>query len=496
MKVIAMYLPQFYRTKENDAWWGTGFTDWVSTRNAQPMFEGHYQPHRPLNDNYYNLLDKAVMIGQTELMHRYSVDGICMYHYWFENGRRILEKPAENLLDWKDIDMPFCFSWANETWARSWGNIKEANVWSNVNEPSVTSDKAILLNQNYGGREDWKVHFEYLLPFFRDSRYIKVDGKPLFHIYKSRLVDCLGEMLVYWRQLAKDNGLSGLYIIGSNCAGNERNYLDAELIAQPQAGSRILLEENFVDGIKRLDYSDVWNQIVNTPDNDNTLYGGFVGYDDTPRRGMEGVVIEGAEPRLFGEYLSRLMAKNAAGGNELIFLNAWNEWGEGMHLEPDQKNGYSFLEQIPYAKCNYKKISIEKKDCSSIEVDALKRRAEKFELYYNDIDLWLTLREEGINIATQLKKRSVETVAIYGFGITGRHLLYDLQNAELSCKYIVDRQKSKVHADLPVYTPDEKLPNVDLIIISSYFYMDEISKMLPYSSVSLGELIHAAYNEE
>ena len=134
MKVIAMYLPQFHKVKENDEWWGDGFTDWVSARQAVPLFDDHYQPHIPQNRNYYDLTDKKTILWQAELMKKYGVDGVCMYHYWFKDGRKILEKPAENLLQWKDVNMPYCFCWANETWARSWSNIK-GNVWSNLSEP-------------------------------------------------------------------------------------------------------------------------------------------------------------------------------------------------------------------------------------------------------------------------------------------------------------------------------------------------------------------------
>lgn len=125
MKIFTMYLPQFHRTLENDAWWGEGFTDWVSTKNVAPLFSGHVQPRIPLNSNYYDLTEKETMKWQAELMHQYGIDGMCIYHYWFKDGRKVLEKPAENLLKWKDIDMPFCFYWANESWARSWSNVPE-----------------------------------------------------------------------------------------------------------------------------------------------------------------------------------------------------------------------------------------------------------------------------------------------------------------------------------------------------------------------------------
>ena len=134
-KIMAFYLPQFHRVPENDEWWGKGFTEWTAVKGAAPLFEGHYQPRVPLNHNYYNLLEHDTMAWQANLMKKYSIDGVCIYHYWFENGRRILEKPAENLLKWTDISMPFCFCWANETWSRTWEKLADANVWSIMYEP-------------------------------------------------------------------------------------------------------------------------------------------------------------------------------------------------------------------------------------------------------------------------------------------------------------------------------------------------------------------------
>ena len=130
MKTIAMYLPQFHRVKENDAWWGEGYTEWTAVKNAKPLFEGHNQPRVPLHENYYNLLEKSTMEEQAELAQQYGVDGFCFYHYYFKDGRKILEKPAENLLNWTDIKLPFCFCWANETWARTWSNVGNKNSWN------------------------------------------------------------------------------------------------------------------------------------------------------------------------------------------------------------------------------------------------------------------------------------------------------------------------------------------------------------------------------
>ena len=185
MKTIAMYLPQFHRVAENDAWWGEGFTDWSAMNRAKPLFDGHKQPKKPLNNYQYDLLEKETFLWQEQLMRAHGVYGFCFYHYWFKDGRRILEKPAENLLRWKEIQIPFCFSWANESWGRSWSNISNQNVWASAFEPKENrKGDGILLEQAYGNEEDWTEHFNYLLPFFQDPRYIKKGSQPVMLIYQ------------------------------------------------------------------------------------------------------------------------------------------------------------------------------------------------------------------------------------------------------------------------------------------------------------------------
>ena len=190
MRVIAMYLPQFHRVKENDEWWGEGFTDWDAAKNAKPLYERHYQPHIPLNKNYYDLLKKETLQWQADLMKKYGIDGMCFYHYWFKEGKRILEKPAEILLENKDIDMPFCFCWANESWAKTWKAIPGANIWT-IDETKNEGDDTkpvFLLEQEYGGCREWEEHFMYLLPFFRDKRYVRINNRPVFQFYHTSQV--------------------------------------------------------------------------------------------------------------------------------------------------------------------------------------------------------------------------------------------------------------------------------------------------------------------
>lgn len=363
MKAIAMYLPQYYRVKENDEWWGDGYTDWTAMCRARPLFEGHKQPKMPMDNYMYDLMQKETMLWQAGLMKKFGVYGLCFYHYWFKNGRRILEKPAENLHIWKDVDMPFCFCWANAGWSRSWSNIPNqgARTWTEVYEKGEASGNGILMEQSYGDEKEWIEHFEYLCPFFQDERYIKKGNKPVFLTYDTRYILCMDEMLQCWNRLAVKNGFDGIYVIGAGCGGKDIESLDAYLVMEPntvfcsvfraktadkeqQGTTKIIAYEDFCE--KSLSYTLQKNKTV--------YYSGMTCYDDTPRRGKNGIVVINDHPEKFKVYLTKLYAKNAVLKNEYVFINAWNEWGEGMHLEPDQEFGYGYLQAIPYAEQHYR----------------------------------------------------------------------------------------------------------------------------------------------
>lgn len=184
MKTIAFYLPQFHRIPENDKWWGEGFTEWVNVKNAQPLFDGHEQPKMPFNKNYYDLTDVEVMKWQATLAKKYGIFGFCMYHYWFD-GHLLLEKPVENYLK-SDIDFPFCLCWPNEHWTNAW----------------VSGENKVLIEQRYGSEKEWRDHYNYLVPFFKDSRYIRKSGKILFVIYRPELISERKEMFECWNRWA------------------------------------------------------------------------------------------------------------------------------------------------------------------------------------------------------------------------------------------------------------------------------------------------------
>ena len=363
MRVIAYYLPQFHEIKENNEWWGKGFTEWVNVKNAKTYYEGHYQPREPLNDNYYNLLDSNVKKWQVDLAKKNGIYGFCFYHYWFGEGHMLLEKPIEQFLVDKELDINFCLCWANEPWTKAW----------------VSKSDSILIDQNYGNEDYWKKHFEYLLQFFRDDRYIKNQNKPLLVIYKPEQISCLNQMLDYWNMLAKEAGYDGIdfayQAIGFDLKANKDDSRFAFNIEyEPSYGMYYLennskrfiikmaklldlvtdkifkkkLSELYLNEVRRLKYEDVWNAINNhVPDSPKCVPGAFVDWDNTPRRGSKGLVIDGATPEKFKKFFDkRIKVAREKYKTDMLFIFAWNEWAEGGYLEPDKKYQDGYLKAI------------------------------------------------------------------------------------------------------------------------------------------------------
>ena len=352
VKIVAYYLPQYHQIPENDMWWGEGFTEWTTVKNALPLWYGHKQPKVPFNDYYYDLTERSTMDWQAGLMKHYGIDGWCLYHYWFKDGEKILETPAENLLKWKDIDISYCFCWANESWARTWSNLTDKNSWGEIveTEDKKPGDSGILLKQSYGLEEEWTDHFYYLLPFFQDKRYIRIDNKPIFVIYKPAIIPCLLAMKDCWDELAKDAGLGGICLI--YLAGKDEAFDKDVQYAQRSPFSSECLTKIDKCGVRRYSYDKTWESILSN-NNKKCFYTGFSGFDDTPRRGVYGSVFDGASPQKLQSYMISMLSKSASEGKEFVFFNAWNEWGEGMYLEPDKENGFKMLEAVKNAKSLY-----------------------------------------------------------------------------------------------------------------------------------------------
>lgn len=467
MKVIALYLPQFHKVPENEQWWGEGYTEWTAVKNAEKLYEGHFQPRIPLNKNYYDLMQKSTMKWQESLMKKYNVYGMCFYHYYFENGKKILEKPAENLLKWKDINMPFCFSWANETWARTWSKIQGKNSWNNLNEKNNSNDDGILLRQNYGEKQDWEKHFNYLVPFFKDSRYIKIDNRPVFIIYKPDSIPCLPQMIELWNLLAKENQLENIYFIATN---SERDGFDAYLIQE--ANYSAIDFSNFITN-----YDLLCEKIIDNAKNHRNkhYFCGFTGYDDSPRRGASGKVIENSTPEKFYNLMKSLLYLGNSVGNELTFVNAWNEWGEGMYLEPDEEYQYKYLEALKLAQSEFENISKEEKrnliksaniNENNLHVTSEVLRLKKYSYITRLFNKWLSIKENNKTLQTYFLEKGYNRIAIYGIGMAGNHLITELDKSSIEIVYGIDRLGDKFNFTFPVFPPVADLPEADIIVVS------------------------------
>jgi len=360
MKKIAFYLPQFHSIPENDVWWGKGFTEWSNVKKAKSQFRRHYQPEIPYNNNYYCLLDSRVQEKQSEMALKYGIDGFCYYHYWF-SGKKLLEKPMENMLCNKKIEIPFCICWANESWARTWDG----------------QEHKILIQQNYDEcKIAWKEHFDYLLPFFNDSRYIIDNNRPLIIIYKPHLIRKCREMLEYWNMLAAEAGFDGLYVGCQHPSSFNYNYRDMgiDFGIEFEPLYSLAEEKKETDSIKKKilysvlhphwllwkmkrrllhypnvhDYDLIWNRIISRiPVDKSVAAGAFPSWDNTPRKGRDADVFFQADPIKFRKYFQQRVQKaQKCYGVQYLFINAWNEWAEGAHLEPDDKNGYGYLEAL------------------------------------------------------------------------------------------------------------------------------------------------------
>lgn len=365
MNVIAFYLPQFHEIPENDAWWGKGFTEWTNMKKAGPLYEGHYQPRVPLGGNYYDLLDPKTLHWQVDLANEYGMGGFCFYHYWFD-GHMLLQKPVEMFLADKMLNLPFCICWANEHWTNQW----------------VSGESKVLIEQRYGGEDEWREHFAYLLPFLRDERYIRVDGKPLFVLYRPEIVDCLKGMLACWRSLAEDAGLGGLTIAYQHPSyfvypGKDESLFEYNIEYQPTMADTLMksqrhkalrtikrlvtpiLENKFDldlrsfgggEGLTHKSYDDIWEFALGmkpTRGAGRSFPGAFIDWDNTPRRGNRGTVYDGVTVDKFRDYFKR-QVRHARDdyASDYLFMFAWNEWAEGGYLEPDESRGYGFLEAI------------------------------------------------------------------------------------------------------------------------------------------------------
>jgi len=348
-RALALYLPQYHEVPENNLWWGEGFTEWSSVRSARPIFKGHQQPVRPLDDNYYDLTDSSTLVWQADLARRFGLSGFVFFHYWY-SGKLLLERPVELWRDTPEAELEYCLCWANHPWTRAWDG----------------KEHEVLQAQTYGGPEDWADHIDYLLEFFKDPRYIKRDGRPVLFLYNASAIPNVNAMVAAWDDRLCEEGFSGIHIIEYISTKNPRPACEwSRSVYEDEPIYSCRFEISIVAKAKRVlvkrvnlpdyqDYDGLWERILNkgrTYDGREIVQGAFVAWDNSPRRGSRGpMIVRGSTPEAFGRYLGRLLAgKRPDVSTDMLVINAWNEWGEGAMLEPTQQFGYEYLEALKRA---------------------------------------------------------------------------------------------------------------------------------------------------
>ncbi len=357
MKIIAFYLPQFHRIDVNDKNWGEGFTEWENVKSAKSLCKKHIQPRIPYNNNYYDLESTDVLKWQCKLANQYGIYGFCFYHYWF-SGKPLMETPIKNLLNNADIKIRYCLSWANESWYKKTGFQKE-----------------LILKQEYGDKNEWQKHCQFLLPYFMDKRYIKIDGKPVFIIYRPELIERLEDMITYMNQFMCEHGAGEICFIYQYIHYNHKKdkggrlfsygieyqpvYAKYAQMRPPAMLFRKMMNIFFTKSVRNrnrlslltLNYDRTWKRILKHKPIDEKIFpGAFVNWDNTPRYGARGSFYGNYSVEKFEKYLEmQIIHSRRIYKKEMLFLFAWNEWGEGGYLEPDIQENYARLKAVKKA---------------------------------------------------------------------------------------------------------------------------------------------------
>lgn len=364
VQFLAYYLPQYHPIPENNKWWGEGFTEWTNVAKAKPLFKGHYQPILPADLGFYDLRLPEVQEQQAQLAKEYGVDGFIYYQYWFGNGKMLLEKPAEAMLKNKKITLPFCFCWANETWK---------GIWHGLDNPSV------LIEQTYSGEEGFRSYFKYLLPFFKDERYIKIDNKPMFHVYRFDDIPDPEQFITVFNELAIENDFAGIHFIATiaseNIVKNDKIYgkIGNEVFQKMRYKKGFLFEDirylgwlerkikvqlGFTNEVgKRLtpliyDYTKAVSSFNVKFTDEKYIPCVFPNWDNSSRSGKKSLIFTNSNPVSWKEHLKKAvneLLKNPR-NPQIVIVKSWNEWAEGNHLEPDVKFGLQWLEALKKVK--------------------------------------------------------------------------------------------------------------------------------------------------
>jgi glycosyltransferase involved in cell wall biosynthesis len=417
-RLISFYLPQYHPIPENDEWWGMGFTEWRNVAKAKPLFPGHYQPHLPADLGFYDLRSEETRIAQAEMAREYGIYGFCFYHYWF-NEKRLLERPVEEILSSGKPDFPFCLCWANENWTRRWDG----------------EDQHVLMKQKYSEEDDRK-HIKYLIQFFRDERYIRVDDKPIFLVYRTENMPDPAKTAKIWREAAWHAGIGELYLVRVESIGKldpaDINFDAAlefapdwwnkgrQLKTYPRQGNETEEELAALDKFHSNNYIHSYDKLVEkmlakpTPDY-KWLRCVTPSWDNTARRNEGAHVFLDSNPEKYKHWLERVInstRKRLVGDEKMVFINAWNEWAEGNHLEPDQKYGRDYLDATRCAlQLAYPALDKELKEIESLTYE--------FDINAKSpVTLNSTFQQKLDNLNLKLAERERKIVSL-------EHLLFD-----------------------------------------------------------------------
>ena len=372
-RLIAFYLPQFYPTPLNDSWWGPGYTEWRSVTQARPLFRGHYQPHEPADLGYYDLRLPEVREQQASMARDAGIEGFMYWHYWMGDGQVLLDRPFKEVLESGKPDFPFCLGWANHNWTnRNWTKHK------------VSLKKKNLVEVTYS-REDYIKHFEYVLPAFKDKRYMTVDGKPIFYIWQIHSFPDTKEFIDIWQNLAKQNGLKGIFFVAKSTPFNGFKTTVGKLSIPSINQSQMLIQDAFslgfnavnlfsqlkaeylykgkaqilfykflhkylkTDLLKKYDYRKLMPLIIEEDWRQEYVWPMIMpNWDRSPRAGKEASIYTNTTPEMFKKTLQKTieLVKDKTPEHQVIIIKSWNEWGEGNHLEPDLRYGRGYLNVI------------------------------------------------------------------------------------------------------------------------------------------------------
>lgn len=384
IKLIAFYLPQYHPIPENDAWWGKGFTEWVNVSKAVPQFVGHYQPHHPGELGYYDLRIQEVQRRQVELAKKYGVSGFCFYYYWF-NGKKLLDMPLDHFTSDTTIEFPFCLCWANENWTRRWDGL----------------DEEVLIAQNHSEEADL-AFIRDVEKYLKNKNYIRIGGRPILLIYRAQLIPNFAQTVQKWRQYCKEIGLGDIYLIVVQTPGvNDPRAIGVDAAVEfPPHGLPPIPTINGALSIANKDFSghifDYWEVAKSFMEKSIPEYPLFktvcLSWDNTARRQNNPSIFHNCTPMAYRIWLSsaaEYTCKCHTLKEKFVFINAWNEWAEGTHLEPDRKFGYAYLQATADVVHIFNKIILEKKKNTSnpLIIDFKKKHdtAVILHLYYSEL---------------------------------------------------------------------------------------------------------------